>query len=195
MTLRGPCRVLVVTAVLAGGTLAVAVGCGDDAPNDPGADAAGGSSSGGSSNGTSGAGSSSGGSSGQSTSSGGIMPAPDDPQPGVVACGSSSCDVEAGSTCCLTAGGATCQSGGIRCDGGIRHLCDESKDCVNPSPTVCCLGTYGTGVTARCSTDECVGSNPQLCRSTAECDGSVCAFATCEIGGVSFVLRTCGGKC
>jgi len=182
----------VLAAVVSSGAIGAAIvaGCGDGGPGEPaGGDGGVASSSGASSSGTP---ESSSGASSSGVSSSGVVRAPDDPQPGLVACGTTSCQVDAGFACCATPEGSSCLPAGGRCDAGIRQLCDEGTDCDNVNPTSCCLGLYGTGTVARCSASGCAGRNPQLCRSSSECDGGVCAFATCAFG---ITLRVCDGRC
>jgi hypothetical protein len=71
--------------------------------------------------------------------------------------------------------------------------CLGTEDC-GDGGMACCLSLVGGSVQSRCSTTGCSGAIGQLCKSTAECSGSLrCVSQTCSsVGGATVGLQACG---
>lgn len=130
-------------------------------------------------------GSASGGASG--SGSGSTGPIPDGgaaSDPGMVMCGSTSCNTSEKSCCHKTgdAGSDECIGPNGSCNGGTVIRCDESSDCADG--LVCCDNFGSTS----CATT-CGGGGYQVCRSDSECGTNSDAGAA----AMKCIVQTCGG--
>jgi len=89
--------------------------------------------------------------------------------PGIVACGSSTCDMTAGDSCCMYFGVFVCGPSN-KCSSSNTIACDGPEDC--PGAQVCCAKLNGPGTQVRhveCL-DQCGSSEKVICGgSTAAC--------------------------
>ncbi len=134
-----------------------------------------------------GSGSASGGASGSGSGSGSTGPVPEGgaaSDPGMVMCGSTSCNTSEKSCCHKTgdAGSDECVGPNGTCNGGTVTRCDESSDCADG--LVCC-DTFGS---TSCATT-CGGGGYQVCRSDSECGTNSDAGAAAK----KCIVQTCGG--
>jgi hypothetical protein len=114
--------------------------------------------------------------------------------PGLVVCGATACDLDAGQGCCDTINNdaSTHQCGplaaGSFCLTGATQECDDKDDCKNAE--VCCLLFLPQGIQASCM-PSCITGAPryQACSTAAECEnGAPCASHACPAGET---VRTC----
>ncbi len=125
-------------------------------------------------------GGSSGSSSGSSTPTSDGGPAASNP--GMVQCGSTSCDTSEKSCCQKTgdAGSDECIGPNDSCGGGTTIRCDEASDCA--SGLVCCNTFGSTSCASTC------GGGYQECRTDSECGAQSDAGEAKKC-----LLQTCGG--
>jgi hypothetical protein len=116
------------------------------------------------------------------------------PNPGVLACGSTTCTAP-GQECCLGGGpdaGTCIQPPNLQCTTGPTQQCQETGDC--PRGQVCCLGTEAAanGAYETLCMTSCQAS-AQACRTTAECvNGGQCvAVPNCR--GRGWLVEYCTG--
>jgi hypothetical protein len=108
-------------------------------------------------------------------------PIPSDP--GMLQCGSMTCNTSEKSCCHRTgdAGVDECIGPNGSCSNGTTLRCDEASDC--ETGLVCC-GTFGSTSCA----SACGGPSYQVCRTDGECGTNVDAGAAKKC-----ILQTCGG--
>jgi hypothetical protein len=113
--------------------------------------------------------------------------------PGQVTCGTASCDIDAGQSCCVHIdGGSACVANMPgTCTGGLRKRCDEAADC--PMGQICCYEIGGAGINTACATT--CNTRPQACKTTSECknDGGMCAVHQCQGMLSGFSIESCSG--
>ncbi len=103
--------------------------------------------------------------------------------PGVISCGTSSCDVPSQFRCDIPGTSETCQPAGLPC-AGTPIACNEASDCADGE--VCCLASASTSE-ATFSCQKLVGgkcpiapvATAQICRSSTECASGTCQFWNC----------------
>jgi hypothetical protein len=94
-----------------------------------------------------------------------------------VACGATTCPI-ASKVCCEESGTTSCRDRFDPQCSGIIAGCDEAASC--GFGQVCCVtDLQSAGLETRCATS-CSGSDPQSCRTNAECpSGQTCVAWTC----------------
>jgi hypothetical protein len=108
-------------------------------------------------------------------------------QPGLVACGSSDCDVAQGETCCLKVSTGTPSCGTSACPQFSTTIaCDGPEDC---GGTACC-GSVAEG-TACIASAACASGIAQFCHADSDCPASL--PTCCSIGYGTWSVRACTG--
>jgi hypothetical protein len=113
------------------------------------------------------------------------------PDPGLVACGGSSCKVP-GNYCCIDAfdGGKACRDDSVSSCSGDRKACDETSDCTGGTP-LCCSPPSAAAPPRYYDSTFCAPTcaTYQVCKTSAECvNGKPCVSQTCR----GRVVQTCG---
>ncbi|HEY3352429.1 MAG TPA: hypothetical protein VGQ83_04205 [Polyangia bacterium] len=111
--------------------------------------------------------------------------------PGVIPCGSTTCDV-ATQECCIGPGGGTCIARGAQCQ-GLPASCDGPEDCAGGTP-VCCAQLMGGGRGVQCTAaNDCNGQ--RLCRVDGDCGANARCCAGGTVGGVSITWCAPADQC